>query len=316
MSGPEHNPPTGADPLVLLGWADTTQLLDQVVHAKPQSDALPLYVPASMMPRVREVQAGLNESLVQMPQLEPVELAQPQAASPEDMAVYNSIAAGYPAQPQGEAPWARHDVDGMVEALTRLVEAHSSRSPFHDPICTDAAIALRYLRGYLPFMKRMADAALASQQDLQALNTLEQERQKSWALGYNAKQKASQQADDSRRSVDARNKLNAAIHGDGAVIDDLETAVHQACLIIKRHRASQQAAQAVPDDAPENFRTEVLPRQIGGGFAPITMSAVRVTHIPTGASAESYQARSQHKNRQIAFDAVCAMLRAAQGEAP
>jgi hypothetical protein len=58
---------------------------------------------------------------------------------------------------------------------------------------------------------------------------------------------AIQQADDSRRSVDARNKLNAAIHGDGAVIDDLETAVHQACLIIKRHRASQQAAQAVPE---------------------------------------------------------------------
>ena len=82
MSGPEHNPPTGADPLVLLGWADTTQLLDQALHAKPQSDVLPLYVPASMMPRVREVQAGLNESLQQMPQLEPVVLAQPQGDAP------------------------------------------------------------------------------------------------------------------------------------------------------------------------------------------------------------------------------------------
>jgi hypothetical protein len=59
-------------PLVLLGWADITQMLDQVIHAKPQSDALPVYVPASMMPRVREVQAGLNESLVQMPWLDPV----------------------------------------------------------------------------------------------------------------------------------------------------------------------------------------------------------------------------------------------------
>jgi hypothetical protein len=62
-------------PLVLLGWADITQLLDQVIHAKPQSDALPLYVPADTMPRVREVQAGLNESLQQMPWLEPVVIA-------------------------------------------------------------------------------------------------------------------------------------------------------------------------------------------------------------------------------------------------
>jgi hypothetical protein len=64
-----------ADPLVLLGWADITQLLDQVIHAKPQTDALPLYVPASMMPRVRQVQGELNESLQQMPQLGPVVLA-------------------------------------------------------------------------------------------------------------------------------------------------------------------------------------------------------------------------------------------------
>ena len=34
----------------------------------------------------------------------------------------------------------------------------------------------------------------ASQQDLQAINTLEQERQKAWQLGYSAGQKASQQA--------------------------------------------------------------------------------------------------------------------------
>jgi hypothetical protein len=62
-------------PLVLLGWADITQMLNQVIHPKAQPDALPLYVPASTMPRVREVQSGLNESLGQMPQLEPVVLA-------------------------------------------------------------------------------------------------------------------------------------------------------------------------------------------------------------------------------------------------
>jgi len=258
MSGPEHNPPTGADPLVLLGWADTTQLLDQVVHAKPQSDALPLYVPASMMPRVREVQAGLNESLVQMPQLEPVELAQPQAASPEGMAVYNSIAAGYPSQSQGAG-----------EAVCPL------GLPIHN-----LRIVANGLRAVEVVNKRFVAARLDEIADY--LRDIER-----------TTPPASQCDEEWGPTCDLGN--------------------NPAHVKVARQPSSQQA---VPDDAPENFRTEVLPRQIGGGFAPITMSAVRVTHIPTGASAESYQARSQHKNRQIAFDAVCAMLRAAQGEAP
>lgn len=61
--------------LTLLGWADITQLLNQVVHARPQPDTLPLYVPTESAARVRQVQKELNESLVQMPSLEPVRLA-------------------------------------------------------------------------------------------------------------------------------------------------------------------------------------------------------------------------------------------------
>ena len=41
---------------------------------------------------------------------------------------------------------------------------------------------------------------------------------------------------DSRRCIDARNRLNSAIHGEGAVIDDLETIVHIACLRVKEKR--------------------------------------------------------------------------------
>ena len=52
-----------------------------------------------------------------------------------------------------------------------------------------------------------------------------------------------EQADDTLRCIDARNKLNTAIYGNGAVIDDLETAVHQATLIIKRHRARETNAK-------------------------------------------------------------------------
>jgi len=90
-------------PLVLLGWADITQLLDQVIHAKPQSDALPLYVPASMVPRVREVQAGLNESLQQMPRLEPVVIAPAYQAAWVAVAdaALSPPAQPAPAQPQG-----------------------------------------------------------------------------------------------------------------------------------------------------------------------------------------------------------------------
>jgi hypothetical protein len=42
----------------------------------------------------------------------------------------------------------------MTEAFSRLIEAHaSSRSLFHQPVCSDAQIALRELRGIIPFMK-------------------------------------------------------------------------------------------------------------------------------------------------------------------
>jgi len=44
---------------------------------------------------------------------------------------------------------------------------------------------------------------------------------------------------DSRRCIEARNKLNSALHGEGAVIDDLEHAVANACQRIKAHRAAQ-----------------------------------------------------------------------------
>jgi hypothetical protein len=54
---------------------------------------------------------------------------------------------------------------------------------------------------------------------------------------YTTPPASQEQADDTRSCIDARNRLNAALHGDGALIDDLETAVHLACLRIKRARA-------------------------------------------------------------------------------
>lgn len=50
---------------------------------------------------------------------------------------------------------------------------------------------------------------------------------------------------DSQRCIDARNALNAAIHGDGAVIDDLESAVAYACSRIKHEAAQAETLAAV-----------------------------------------------------------------------
>jgi hypothetical protein len=61
----------------------------------------------------------------------------------------------YAASPRREPPpWCKDDLDGMVEAFNRVIEDHHDRSnPFHDPINADAMTALRFLRGYLPYMK-------------------------------------------------------------------------------------------------------------------------------------------------------------------
>jgi hypothetical protein len=52
-------------------------------------------------------------------------------------------------------PWQGCDLDGMVEAFDRVIEAHFFRkNPFHNPIDADAQMALRILRGFIPYMKQ------------------------------------------------------------------------------------------------------------------------------------------------------------------
>jgi hypothetical protein len=61
------------------------------------------------------------------------------------------------AQQAEPVAWAGYDLDGMVEAFSRVIEAHhSSKHPFHNPIDTDAKMALRILRGFIPSMKAYA----------------------------------------------------------------------------------------------------------------------------------------------------------------
>lgn len=71
--------------------------------------------------------------------------------------------------------WAGYDLDGMVEAFHRVIEAHANKNnPFHNPIDADAQMALRILRGLVPAMKAYAPtpprAALSDEQIEDALN--------------------------------------------------------------------------------------------------------------------------------------------------
>ena len=58
---------------------------------------------------------------------------------------------------QEPVAWTGYDLEGMVEAFSRVIEAHhSSKHPFHNPIDMDAQMALRILRGFIPAMKAYA----------------------------------------------------------------------------------------------------------------------------------------------------------------
>jgi hypothetical protein len=85
-----------------------------------------------------------------------------------EQALHVATGAGYPlaliaalkaalAEPQEPVVWAGYDLEGMVEAFFRVIEAHhSSKHPFHNPIDMDAKMALRILRGFIPAMKAYA----------------------------------------------------------------------------------------------------------------------------------------------------------------
>ena len=74
-------------------------------------------------------------------------------------------------------------------------------------------------------------------------------------------------------------------------------------------QARAQATQAEVTDGirPEDFTVDVVVKSMGG-FAPVNTQGVRVTHKPTGISVTCDAARSQHTNRQQAFETLRAIL--------
>jgi len=81
-----------------------------------------------------------------------------------------------------------------------------------------------------------------------------------------------------QRCIDARNALNAALHGDGAVIDTLEQVVASACAVIKRHAAPAQ---------PNTWREAVLDALTATGSAmPATATPAEIVRAVIDANVQ------------------------------
>lgn len=73
------------------------------------------------------------------------------------------------------------------------------------------------------------------------------------------------------------------------------------------HRPYTEQAEVTDGIRPEDFTVDVVVKPMGG-FAPVNTQGVRVTHKPTGISVTCDAARSQHMNRQQAFEKLRAIL--------
>jgi hypothetical protein len=70
-----------------------------------------------------------------------------------------------PAPVQEPVAWDGHNLEDMCEAFDRVIEEHHQRkNPFHDPVNKDAMIALRVLRGFVPYMKLYTTPPAAQRQ--------------------------------------------------------------------------------------------------------------------------------------------------------
>lgn len=70
---------------------------------------------------------------------------------------------------------------------------------------------------------------------------------------------------------------------------------------------SEAITKALRDLNPEDFVVDVVLKQLGG-FAPVTAHGVRVTHKPSLISVVVDSERSQYRNRQLALEALRAII--------
>ena len=120
-----------------------------------------------------------------------------------------------------------------------------------------------------------------------------------WRISYQSSEQAARAAFAAWDRVyqSGRDSAFAELRGKGMVIED----VHCGC------QQGQVCAVCDPDTtAPKlvvkDLKIEYLFTQLGGGFAPVSTSGIKITHVPSGLSVESTEHRSQHRNRQAAIE--------------
>lgn len=99
--------------------------------------------------------------------------------------------------------------------------------------------------------------------------------------------------------------------GDRWVIEDADLHPFARAILALR----PQAVPMTDGIRPEDFTVDVVVKPMGG-FAPVNTHGVRVTHKPTGVSVTCDAARSQHANRQQAFEKLSAILALRPERAP
>lgn len=96
------------------------------------------------------------------------------------------------------------------------------------------------------------------------------------------------------------------LHGDEKSIREAQRLLHEAAKVPALYERIDEL-QKIPELNPEDIVVDVVYKQLGG-FAPIVSHGVRVAHKPSRISVVVDSERSQHKNRQLALQALRSII--------
>lgn len=96
------------------------------------------------------------------------------------------------------------------------------------------------------------------------------------------------------------------LHGDEKSIREAQRLLHEAAKVPALYERIDEL-QKIPELNPEDIVVDVVYKQLGG-FAPIVSHGVRVAHKPSQISVVVDSERSQHKNRQLALQALRSII--------
>ena len=96
------------------------------------------------------------------------------------------------------------------------------------------------------------------------------------------------------------------LHGDEKSIREAQRLLHEAAKVPALYERIDEL-QKIPELNPEDIVVDVVYKQLGG-FAPIVSHGIRVAHKPSRISVVVDSERSQHKNRQLALQALRSII--------